>query len=89
MATETEITNYIEHVNSRDSFIHFVALLKDDFITNKNEWENQTIESYLEAMLGFTMDIDGYFKNNNIARELMINPWRLFAEILLAATIYE
>lgn len=50
---------------TKQEFILFIENLRTDFIENKKQWENKTIEDYLEAMSRYVEDIDGYYKNTN------------------------
>lgn len=50
---------------TKQEFIHFIENLKTNFIENKEQWENKTIEDYLEAMSRYVEDIDGYYENTN------------------------
>jgi hypothetical protein len=52
---------------------------------NKEQWENKTIEDYLEAMSSYVEDIDGYYKNIDLK---MVN-WKDFSDILKGNSIYE
>jgi len=47
---------------TKQEFIQFIENLKTDFIENKEQWENKSIEDYLEAMSRYVEDIDGYYK---------------------------
>lgn len=84
---------YSIQVSDRTSFIRFLHLLVADYNTNKQKWENKDLSSFLEAMTRYTEDIDGYYKN--LEKELgeQINPdvpsFRVFADILRGATVYE
>ena len=73
---------------TRQDFIQFIENLKTDFIENK-EWENNTIEDYLEAISRYVEDIDGYYKNTNQTVALEKIDWKVFADILKGSSIYE
>ncbi|WP_442857041.1 DUF7660 family protein [Arthrobacter sp. YN] len=51
-------------------------------------WENADLESFLEAMSAWTRDMDGYFMNRGEPVP-DVPSWQLFAQMLLAAKIYE
>jgi len=61
-----------DNVTDRKSFIQFLELFKDDLIKNKNDWENKTLEGFLEAMASYSEDIQGYYDNqkNEIGKHL-------------------
>jgi hypothetical protein len=80
-----ELIKFIDKINSREDLVTFIKLLQQDYLLN--DWENRDLESYLSAMEGIVDSLDGYWKNMKMEPELP--SWRLFASILLTATIYE
>ena len=83
-----ELYKEIANVNSKEEFMKFIGLLIIDFKENQDEWENRTLESYLEGIQSWIEDMDGYFENNNIQKPENVN-WNFLANILYAAKIYE
>ena len=80
--------NMTSNIKNREDFIIFIEKLLEDFRNEKN-WENNNLESFIEGMLSWVEDADGYYKNIN-QMEVLSNPsWRLFADILIASTMYE
>ena len=80
--------NMTSNIKNREDFIIFLEKLLEDFRREKN-WENNNLESFIEGMLSWVEDADGYYKNIN-QMEVLSNPsWRLFADILIASTMYE
>lgn len=76
-------------VTDRKSFIEFLDLLRQDFLSNPNDWENNNLETFLEALTSYTNDIQGYY--NNVGKHVNAdNPsWQVFADIFKGATMYE
>lgn len=85
MANLTEVTN---NIRDKKDFLNFLELLIGDLKNNRQEWENINLESYLEAVAGWTEDMEGYYQNINQPLPDNIN-WKIFADILMAAKIYE
>jgi hypothetical protein len=86
----TDLAEVIEKIKTKKDFISFVKLLVDDLKNNPKKWENNTLEFYLDAIGSWTNDMEGYYEYigiNNIDYD-KIN-WRIFADILLAASHYE
>ena len=80
--------NMTSNIKNREDFIIFLEKLLEDFRKEKN-WENNNLESFIEGMLSWVEDADGSYKNIN-QMEVLSNPsWRLFADILIASTMYE
>jgi hypothetical protein len=83
-----ELAQLAAEISSKEQLATFVSKLHKDFVANPNEWENQDLERYLEAMSSWLVDMDGYNQNRN--SETPIEPtWGTFAEVLLAAKYYE
>ena len=80
-------------VTDKKSFIEFLELLKEDLKTTGNQWENKTLEDFLEAMINYSADIQGYYDNrkNEIGDHINadVQSWRVFADILRGFRIYE
>lgn len=76
-------------VTSRDDLRRFVGQMLADFVgSGVLEWENATLERFLEALGGYLGDLDGYFRNRGEA--VPDQPdWHLVALLLLAASGYE
>jgi hypothetical protein len=53
-----------------------------------DEWENVTLDSFLEAMESWIRSMDNYYKNTG--QPIPVAPsWRTLADILWAARVYE
>jgi hypothetical protein len=65
-----------------------MELLIADLKNNPVYWENRNLESYLEAIADWTEDMEGYYQNTNQPIPNNIN-WKVFADILIAASMYE
>jgi hypothetical protein len=75
-------------VSSKEDLADFIDALKDDFIKNSVEWENPTIDRFLDAMAEWVRSMDDYCRNTG--RPPVEHPtWSVFADILSAAKIYE
>lgn len=70
----------IRNNHEKSEFLQFIENLRTDFIENKEQWENKTIEDYLKAMSRYTEDIDGYYKNTNQDINLEKVDWKVFAK---------
>ncbi|HUR23539.1 MAG TPA: hypothetical protein VMZ73_06675 [Acidimicrobiales bacterium] len=75
-------------VQSRQELVAFITGLGQDLMANEAAWENSTLERYLEALAGWTSDMDGWFSNRKEV-EPDQPTWSLVAQMLLAASMYE
>ena len=67
-----------EEVVTRSDFELFLKELIINFRDSKSDWDNDTLESFLEGLYGYNYDSDN-------------DPptWTLMAEMILAARVYE
>ena len=72
----------------KKDFVLFVETLTQDFKGNPESWDNNRLDLYLEGISSWTGDMEGYYENNNIDIT-KLNQWQIFANILVAASIYE
>lgn len=75
-------------IDTRQDLVDFLTVLRADLHENRNGWENDTLESYLEALQAVLGDWEGRFLNRG--ESVPDEPsWRLIGEMLAAATVYE
>nr|WP_210522025.1 hypothetical protein [Hymenobacter terricola] len=69
----------------------FLDLLHEDFLESGSQWENDTLPRYLAAMHRWSAIVkEGYQNTGQAVPENAPDvPWQLFADILLAARVYE
>ncbi|MEH2922322.1 hypothetical protein ACFFL1_14895 [Samsonia erythrinae] len=75
-------------ISSKDDLVKLISALAKDFKENPDEWENKDLSSYLEAVASWIEDMDGYYENTNQPIPKDTN-WKVFADILMAAKVYE
>jgi hypothetical protein len=78
----------IKTVKTKEDFINFLGKLAADKKNNSVEWENKTIENYLESIQSWIEDMEGYYENNNIEVPKNID-WNFFATVFYVGKIYE
>lgn len=84
----TTIESARERVRTREDLVAFLAELRRHLRENRAAWENDSLEAYLEAFQAVLTDWDGRFENRG--ESVPEDPtWKLIAELLLAATMYE
>jgi len=76
---------FAKTVKDKNDFVQFLQHLLDDFETNSDNWQNTKLDHYIESMGAFLESSkDPSFK------EIDFTPaWGVFAEIMVAASIYE
>lgn len=83
------MSDHSSTIQSKTDFINFLKYLHQDFCDHPEQWENVTLESYLEALSAYAQDVDTYYKNNHIPIDAALPTWRVFADLLKGASIYE
>jgi hypothetical protein len=78
----------VHKISSREDFVDFVHALICDLEENYNDWENPSLERYLDALAAWVKDMDGYYQNRGEPMPQQPN-WRMLGEILAAARMYE
>jgi hypothetical protein len=76
-------------VNSRADFVEFAKALLENFDEHPEEWDNASPKEFLQGLVGFVDNIEGYYQNIGMKLDLENPSWRVFADILLAARVYE
>jgi hypothetical protein len=75
-------------VSSREDLIAFLEAFNGEFAANRGTWTNTDLASFLEAMAAWSEDMDGFYANGG--EDLAtLPPWRVLADILMAARNYE
>lgn len=74
---------------TRIEFIEYLKDLRDDFVHNRSLWENVTLEDFLDAMIAYTEDIQGYYDNMKLDINGDEPTWDNFLTILRGASVYE
>jgi hypothetical protein len=83
-----ELRKKVESVATQEEFVEFVRMLASEFREKGAGWENREVDTFLDAMANWTEDMDGYFsfKQAEIPSNL---DWKIFANGLMGATMYE
>jgi hypothetical protein len=76
-------------INDRQSFIQFLHELHNNFLQDGGQWENKTLDQFLGALAAYAEDIQGYYDNTMPSVDADIPGWKVFADMLMGASIYE
>lgn len=76
-------------VNDRRSFIMFLELLSKNLARNPEDWGNNNLADFLEALAHYTEDIQGYYDNTGQQVNADEPSWKVFADIFMGARIYD
>lgn len=75
-------------IRTREELAAWVKNLSEEFRANPNSWDNNNLESFLDAMAAWIEDMDGYYLNHK--QPVPTTPeWKTLALILAAARYYE
>ena len=84
-----ELVEKAEAIRTRADFVAFAEMLLRNLREHPEEWENDTLERFLEVLGGFAHGMHGYYANVKAPVDLERPSWRVFADLLLAARVYE
>lgn len=87
--TGDELVEFAETIKSKEDFVKFMSFYLEDFSKNREEWDNADLASYLAGLTGFVTNMDGYYKNKGLQVDTDNPSWRMLAEVLLAACVFE
>jgi len=78
----------IQSIETKEDLAEFIAGLRQDLASCPGDWENPSLELFLEALGAWIGDMDGFY--SNAGRAVPAQPtWRTVAEMLAAARVYE
>ncbi|MGW1090100.1 DUF7660 family protein [Streptomyces sp. NPDC002596] len=77
-----------DHIPNREALAALLARLREDHAQHGAEWENQTLDRFLEALGAWIADTQGSYTylKQDLPPE---GDWTFFARTLSAARIYE
>ncbi|GET45553.1 DUF7660 family protein [Capnocytophaga felis] len=76
-------------VNTRQDFVKFLEMLKNNLEHAPEDWENTTLPDFLDALSRYTEDIQQYYSNTNQNIDANVPNWGIFADIFKGAMLYE
>ncbi|MFF2525624.1 DUF7660 family protein [Streptomyces liangshanensis] len=77
-----------DHIPDREALAAFVAHLREDHARHGDDWENPTLDRFLEALAAWITDAPGSYAHRE--QELPAGgDWTFFARALSAARFYE
>jgi hypothetical protein len=83
-----ELHERVERIRSREELVDFIHALRADLLARPDEWENPTLERFLEALAAWTGSMDAAYQNTG--REVPDQPsWKVLGDMLMAAKMYE
>jgi len=86
---DENINDGTQNITDRKSFYEFAQDLLKEYETEGQNWEAKRIDSFIEGIASYAEDIDGYYRNMKFDTTAETPTWRIFAQILKGATVYE
>ncbi|WP_024773023.1 DUF7660 family protein [Aquimarina macrocephali] len=77
------------NIQSKREFISFLKGLLEEHQKHPENWKNNTIEEFLEAMIRYSKDVQHYYNNTDQDINSDEAQWKVFADIIKGASIYE
>ena len=78
----------VSAISTKADLVRFIETLCADLRANPTEWENRTLETFLEALGSWIDGSDNFFVNTGrpVPKDV---DWRFLAMTLAAARLYE
>ena len=86
---EIDLIEQADQVGSEADLVSFLCDLRDDYLDNPDQWQNASLEAFLDALVtcAAAISLHRRFIDENISNTLG-SSWKMFAQILLAAKYY-
>lgn len=78
----------IEKIKTLSDLALYIEELRQSLLTNQENWQNLSLEAYLEAMSAWLIAIDKRVELKMSDKQLS-ESLQLFANILIAGSVYE
>lgn len=88
MNEKVNLREQVGRIATRSDLARFISELRADLRANSRAWENESLESYLEAASAWLNDTDS-FPAGRCGSTGECPTWSDFGRILLAAKFYE
>ena len=89
LITGDELIDLTRKISSKEEFDFFLQCLIKDYEDNRDEWENTDLLNYLVGLSGYVSRMEGYYQNIEEKIDIDSITWRIAAEMLIAASVYE
>jgi hypothetical protein len=77
-----------DEIHTREELVAFIRDLHQDYLRRGQNWENPTLDRFLEALASWVEDSNGWYRN--FGKEIPAGgDWTFIARALSAATVYE
>ena len=86
---EASLEEMVCHLDSREDLVRFVYALQVSHTEHPEVWDNRDLATFLGAFAAFLNDAGGYYRNAKLNVSADTPSWRLFADCLLAARVYD
>jgi hypothetical protein len=82
------VGDLLDQVHDHRDVARLVEAMRADLLDHPHEWENHTLERYLDALAAIIDAVDSILSNRG--EDLPAQPsWALIAELLVGASGYE
>jgi hypothetical protein len=81
------LNDQVEKIKSQKDFIDFANNFLEDYLENPSDWENASLEAFLDALVSVIAHLQFFYENRGESMPGQVN-WKTFAEVLLEAKSY-
>ena len=81
------ISDQVEKIETQSDLINFAHNFLEDYLENPSNWENASLEAFLDALVSVIAYLHLFYENRGESMPEQVT-WKTFAEILLEAKSY-
>jgi hypothetical protein len=78
----------VDAIRTREDLGIFLREFSAAYKANPEAWQNSNLGQFLDALASWTEDLEGFYVNRG-QRAPDTPDWRVFAQMLMGATMYE
>jgi hypothetical protein len=83
-----QLVEEIVQIQTHEDLAKFIEKLRREYQDHPGRWENNDLSSFLEAMVAWVADSEGYYRNHGQPVP-DAETWRTLARVLYASRMYE
>jgi len=80
-----DVMDYVETIATKEDFTKFLKLFHNDFLKGGDHWQNTDLETYILGMEGYLLD----YSEHSVVKVDFTPSWKLFATLMVVASVYE
>ena len=84
-----DLVDYADKIKTKKEFDYFLECFVAECANSHPNWQNTTLIDFLVGLENFSHQMGNVFHHDDEVVDTEVATWRLFAQMLGAATVYE